>query len=189
MMDAGTCAQSLSCVWLSVDICHYIWGYLWIHVLIFVDLCHYICGYMSLYLSKPLECTPWRRKLQPTPVSLPGKFHGRRSLAGYSPRGHKVGHDWVTSLSVYNSKRGHWGSLVTQWLRIHLPAQETQVPSLIWDDPTCRRATESVHHNYWACALEPRSHAATTETPVPQSLCSAARETTPMRSPTHCKKG
>ena len=32
---------------------------------------------------------PWRRKWQPTPVLLPGKFHGQRSLAGYSPRGHK----------------------------------------------------------------------------------------------------
>ena len=28
---------------------------------------------------------PWRRKWQPTPVSLPGKVHGWRSLAGYSP--------------------------------------------------------------------------------------------------------
>ena len=27
---------------------------------------------------------PWRRKLQPTPVFLPGKFHGQRSLVGYS---------------------------------------------------------------------------------------------------------
>ena len=27
---------------------------------------------------------PWRRKWQPTPVSLPGKWHGQRSLAGYS---------------------------------------------------------------------------------------------------------
>ena len=26
---------------------------------------------------------------QPTPVVLPGKFHGQRSLAGYSPWGHK----------------------------------------------------------------------------------------------------
>ena len=32
---------------------------------------------------------PWRRKWQPTPASLPGKFHGRRSLAGYSPWGPK----------------------------------------------------------------------------------------------------
>ena len=32
---------------------------------------------------------PWRRKWQPTPVFLSGKFHGQRSLAGYSPLGHK----------------------------------------------------------------------------------------------------
>ena len=30
---------------------------------------------------------PWRRKWQPTPVSLPGKSHGQRSLTGYSPQG------------------------------------------------------------------------------------------------------
>ena len=27
----------------------------------------------------------WSRKWQPTPVFLPGKFHGQRSLEGYSP--------------------------------------------------------------------------------------------------------
>ena len=32
---------------------------------------------------------PWRRKWQPTPVLLPGKCRGRRSLVGYSPWGHK----------------------------------------------------------------------------------------------------
>jgi len=32
---------------------------------------------------------PWRRKWQPTPVLLPGKSYGRRSLVGYSPWGHK----------------------------------------------------------------------------------------------------
>ena len=32
---------------------------------------------------------PWRRKWQPTPVFLPGKSHGWRSLVGYSPWGHK----------------------------------------------------------------------------------------------------
>ena len=43
---------------------------------------------------------PWRRKWQPTPVSLPGESHGWRSLVGYSPQGsQRVGHDWATSLS------------------------------------------------------------------------------------------
>ena len=44
----------------------------------------------------------WRRKWQPTPVLfLPGKFHGQRSLVGYSPRGHKE-------------------SDTTEWLHFHL---------------------------------------------------------------------
>ena len=32
---------------------------------------------------------PWRRAWQPTPVSVPGEAHGRRSLAGYSLWGRK----------------------------------------------------------------------------------------------------
>ena len=31
--------------------------------------------------------TTWRRKWQSTPVLLPGKYHGQRSLVGYSPWG------------------------------------------------------------------------------------------------------
>ena len=32
---------------------------------------------------------PWRRDWLPTPIFLPGEFHGQRSLVGYSPWGHK----------------------------------------------------------------------------------------------------
>ena len=32
---------------------------------------------------------PWRREWLPTPVFLPGEFHGQRNLAGYSPWGRK----------------------------------------------------------------------------------------------------
>ena len=42
------------------------------------------CGF-NLWVGK----IPWRRKWQPTPVLLPGKFHGQRSLVGYSPWGCK----------------------------------------------------------------------------------------------------
>ena len=35
---------------------------------------------------------PWRRKWQPTWVFLSGKFHGQRSLVGYSPWGRKELH-------------------------------------------------------------------------------------------------
>ena len=43
-----------------------------------------------------VEKIPWRRKWQPTPVFLPEKFHGKRSLLGYSPWDCKrVEHDLV----------------------------------------------------------------------------------------------
>ena len=32
---------------------------------------------------------PWSRVWQPTPVLLPGDFHGQRSLEGYGPQGRK----------------------------------------------------------------------------------------------------
>ena len=32
-----------------------------------------------------VEKIPWRREWLPTPVFLPGDFHGKRSLANYSP--------------------------------------------------------------------------------------------------------
>ena len=32
---------------------------------------------------------PWRRTWQPTPVFLPGKSYGQKTLSGYSPWGHK----------------------------------------------------------------------------------------------------
>ena len=38
----------------------------------------------------------WRRKWQPTPIFLPGKSHGRRSLEDYSPRGQKSWTRWST---------------------------------------------------------------------------------------------
>ena len=40
-------------------------------------------------LSPLVEKISWRRKWQPTPVFLPGKSHGQRSLVGYSPWGRK----------------------------------------------------------------------------------------------------
>ena len=45
---------------------------------------HRRCGF-NPWVGKLL----WRRKWQPTPVFLPGKFHGQRSLAGYNPQGGK----------------------------------------------------------------------------------------------------
>ena len=63
--------------------------------------------------------------------------------------------------------------------------QETQVCSLIWEDPTCHTATKPMHHNYCTCALKPRNsywpmctrHCAmpTGEATVLRGLCTATR--------------
>ena len=56
---------------------------------------------------------PWRKKWQPTPVFLPGQFHGQRSLVGYSLWGckeldmteqstHTCMHNWITLLYTWN---------------------------------------------------------------------------------------
>ena len=51
---------------------------------------------------KLIQCcmSTQRRQWHPTPVLLPGKSHGRRSLVGCS--------QW-----------GHWGSDMTEWLHFH----------------------------------------------------------------------
>ncbi|CAI9156528.1 unnamed protein product [Rangifer tarandus platyrhynchus] len=46
-----------------------------------------------------VKMIPWRRKWQLTPVILPEKSHGQRSLAGYSP--------WVTRRHDLVTKQQH----------------------------------------------------------------------------------
>ena len=55
----------------------------------------YIHGIMNTISLSISRFEPWVRKIprrrawQPTRVFLPGEFHEQRSLAGYSPKGHK----------------------------------------------------------------------------------------------------
>ena len=53
-----------------------------------------------------------------------------------------------TNFSVHNKEISIGTSLVAQWLRIRLPMQGTRVRALVWEDPTCRRASKPVCHNY-----------------------------------------
>ena len=50
----------------------------------------------------------------------------------------------ITLLKVVTSG----ASLAAQWLRICLLMQGTRVRALVWEDPTCRRATRVVRHNH-----------------------------------------
>ena len=75
---------------------------------------------------------PWRRKWQPTPIFLPGKSHGQRSLAGYS----SWGHNSQTQLSA---------SVGEDALGLVLGSQ---FPSLLTECPS-----EKDHHLYWPVSL------------------------------------
>ena len=60
----------------------------------------FLCYLWYLYFLRPTSLL-WRRsQWHPTPVLLPGKSHGQRSLVGYSP--------W-----------GCWELDTTQWLHFH----------------------------------------------------------------------
>ena len=61
---------------------------------------------VSFLICSILWASNWRRQWHPTPVLLPGKSRGQRSLVGCSPWGRWVGHDWATSLSVFTFM--HW---------------------------------------------------------------------------------
>ena len=47
----------------------------------------------------------WSRKWQLTPVFFPGRSHGQRSMAGYSPRGCK---EWDTTEATQHAHMIHW---------------------------------------------------------------------------------
>ena len=53
---------------------------------------------------------PWRRTWQLTPVFLPEKCHGQRSLVGYSPWGHTES-DTAEQLSMSRDKPDKCASL------------------------------------------------------------------------------
>ena len=67
---------------------------------------------------------PWRRAWQPTPVFLPGEFHGQRSLTGLL----RVEHDWSNLAHTHHSLNASYtpdsgGGVLcvwTLWSTLHL---------------------------------------------------------------------
>ena len=74
---------------------------------------------------------PWSRKWQPTPVFLPGKSHGWRSLVGYNPWGHR-------ELDMTEHAHTHTGSRLLssekiRFFRVSCPCAH----DLSWYNHTC----------------------------------------------------
>ena len=86
---------------------------------------------------------PWRRKWQPTPVLLPEKSHGQRSLVDYSPWGCKESdtqqfHTLTKQAILHQASCSTWGSVPTNSapfsplshlsVLLVMRAEETSVP-------------------------------------------------------------
>ena len=64
---------------------------------------------------------PWKREWLPTPVFLPGEFHGQRSLVRCSRWGRqRVRYDWVTNTHFFTVKQ--YGSFSNSKSRIIWPS-------------------------------------------------------------------
>ena len=63
---------------------------------------HPVKSWGRYFHLKELIYDPWRRKWQLTPVFLPGKSHGWRSLMGYSPSVHKESDLTERLASIYD---------------------------------------------------------------------------------------
>ena len=68
--------------------------YSWMDVCTYAGVARWLSGKESACQCRrlgliPGSGIPWKRTWQPTPVFLPGKSHGQRSLLGYSPWGCK----------------------------------------------------------------------------------------------------
>ena len=80
--------------WVCLDF----YSFLWLHgAFLVAQWLESTCQFKRRGFNSWIRKIPWRRKWQPTPVFLPGKSHGQRSLAGWSPWGHKkIRHNWPT---------------------------------------------------------------------------------------------
>ena len=91
---------------------------------------------------------PWRRKWLPTPVFLPGKSHGQRSLAGYNPRGRKESDDDLENKppttivdtgkgtgqfiqNLWERKRAFFGNVLMKVRKQQLLSTEIHLPLVI----------------------------------------------------------
>ena len=122
------------------------------------------------------------------PAHLEPVLHNKRSHRNQEPRTATKSSPRSPQLekAPVEQRRPNTAKINKSKKRIRLPVQGTRVRALVWEDPTCRRATKSMHHNYWACALEPASHNYWSR--VPQLLKPACLEPVLCNKRSHCNE-
>ena len=85
----------------------------------------------------------WRRKWQPTPVFLPGKSHGQRSLAGYCPWGCK------------ESDTAEHATMFLVWIALFLQVPD---PPLLEHNHSCNDSALSPAQKWGGKEISPVEH-------------------------------
>ena len=94
-------------LYLIGKLCYYmtIEGYKWLYYYMWVSLVAQTVKRLSAMQETRVWSLGWedplKKEMQPTPVFLPGKSHGQRSLIGYRPWGCKESDTTSLSLSLY----------------------------------------------------------------------------------------
>ena len=104
----------------------------------------YLCRRCRRHGFNPwVRKTPWRRAWQPTPIFLPGKSHGPRGLAGYSPWGHKE-LDTTEQLIMLTKSGCHW-PLSSRGLHLTFSDGSLSSVPLVWSETGPYSLSESMN--------------------------------------------
>ena len=98
------------------------------------------CRRSKRHLPNRLGRFPWSRKWQPTPVILPGKFHGQKSLMGYTVHGVTNRHNWAYIHACTHMGCTDQGHATTKYTGLHLSSfycDEKSNSRLIWKFTSC----------------------------------------------------
>ena len=103
-----------------------------------------------LEFSPWFQKIPWRREWLPTPVLLPGEFHGQRNLVDYRPWCQKrIRHGWATNNT--NDKDTHPFFKQSHWNIIHIPYNSPILEKTLESPLNCKEI-QSVHpkgNQFW----------------------------------------
>ena len=104
----------------------------------------------------------WRRERLPTPVFLPGKSHGQRSLVGYSQWGHKESDTAERLKHTHTHTHTHSPEgAVDQYLHIHTLAYYAGIPvvykvgwniwEIVWHNDT--QIEKNIYNTWLICII------------------------------------
>ena len=110
----------------------------------------WFCGKSSLLFYRCILKSIWRRKWQLTPVFLPGKSHGQRSLAGYSPCDCKES-DTTEHACACACERAHTHTLKSTGMKLFKGCGRQYFTRQKWDEDVATFSNLVIAYRYPLC--------------------------------------